>query len=102
MDRENKIQCVYVWEEWLTKRAQEAQEVSAIETRPKLEEIAEQANVFKGGDGQGDKASSGSRLASPGWVFPSLCSLPPTVLFLLESGAIIPLNIFPRVEVLAL
>lgn len=102
MDRENKIQCVYVWEEWLTKRDQEAQEVSAIETRPKLEEIAEQANVFKGGDGQGDETSSGSRLASPGWVFPSLCSLPPTVLFLLESGAIIPLNIFPRVEVLAL
>lgn len=87
MDRENKIQCVYVWEEWPTKRAQEAQEASAIGTRPRLEEIAEQASVFKGGEGQGDEASSGSRLSSPGWVFPSLCSLPPTVLFLVVSGA---------------
>ena len=54
MDRENKIQCVNVWKEWPRRRAQEAQEASAIETRPRLEETAEQASVFKGGDGQGD------------------------------------------------
>lgn len=77
MDSENKIQCVDVWEEWPTRRAQEAQEASAIETRQR--QLNKQACLRAGM--VRETTSSGSRLASPGWASPT------SVLYLLQFSS---------------